>query len=87
MAQTPEQPTTRRLAFEEKRAFQRVFQAAVARGNEGEFRLILRQWRIEPGSSAWTWAWEQWSVEREAEREALRQRASKRAASRRAPRK
>jgi hypothetical protein len=91
MTDRPEQPTTRRLAYDEKREFARVFEAVVRRGNEGEFRLVLQTWRIEKGSSEWLWAWQRWDAEREAERDARKQRGarkqfpSKRGASRRDP--
>ena len=86
MADRPQQPATRRLAYEEKLEFQRVFEAAVRRGDEGEFRLVLKTWRIEKGSTEWDWAWQEWSAEREAERDARKLRSSKPGASRRAPR-
>jgi len=86
MTDSPEQPTTRRLAYEEKRQFQSEFNAAVSDGNEARFRLVLRVWKVEKGTSAWLWAWEQWDAEREAEKDAQKVLSLRRGASRRAPR-
>ena len=86
MADEPQQPSTRRLAYEEKREFQREFDAAVAAGDEKRFRSVLRAWRIEKGTSAWLWAWQEWNRERDAERDARKVLALTRGASRRAPR-
>ncbi len=77
---------SRRLAYEEKREFEKVFRDAVRSGYEERFRLVLKQWNIVEGSNEWTLAWNAWKAERQAERDAEKQRASRRAASQRAPR-
>ena len=88
MADEPQQPKSRRMTHEEKRQFQREFDAAIAAGGEGRFRLVLRVWGIEKGTNEWLWAWQEWDREREAERDARAQKGSlsKRRASPRAPR-
>jgi hypothetical protein len=81
MADTP-----RRLAYEEKREFTKVFNDAIRSGDRELFRLVLKQWNIVEGSKEWMLAWDAWNAERQAEHDAEKQRASKRGASRRAPR-
>lgn len=77
---------SRRLAYEEKREFAKVFRDAVRAGYEERFRLILGQWHIVEGSNEWKLAWDAWNAERQAERDAEKQRALRREASWRAPR-
>jgi len=54
---------TRRSIEEQKPDFLREYYKAVRDWNEGTFRLLLRGWQIEEGSTEWRLAWEAWREE------------------------
>lgn len=54
---------TRRSIEEQKPDFLREYYRAIRAQNEGTFRLLLRSWEIEEGSTEWRLAWEAWREE------------------------